>query len=86
MNVACVDGVGRLFTPSGQLQGIMSYGRGAMKSIKFSPSGGLMLGAKNNYTVCLWSLGPEYNQRFRTSYECHTSESLSSASFLFPGL
>ncbi|KAK4685049.1 transducin (beta)-like 1, partial [Tremellales sp. Uapishka_1] len=67
------DGVGRLFTPSGQFQGIMSYHRGPINSVKFSPSGSSILTAGDDFTVCLWALGPEMKQRMRACFDAHTS-------------
>ncbi|ORY27896.1 WD40-repeat-containing domain protein [Naematelia encephala] len=70
----CQDGVGRLFTPSGQLQGIMSYGRGSINSMKFNPSGSMILAAKNDFTVCLFTIGNSYNQPMTRCFESHTKE------------
>lgn len=70
----CQDGVGRLSTPLGQLQGIMSYGRGAVTALKFSPGGKLILMAKADFTTTLWALVSDYNQRIQMRYETHTSE------------
>lgn len=70
----CQDGVGRLSTPSGQLQGIMSYGRGAVLALKFSPDGSSILMAKADFTTTLWAVGTDYNQRVRMTFDSHTSE------------
>lgn len=70
----CQDGVGRLSTPLGQLQGIMSYGRGAIRALKFSPGGKLILMAKADFTTTLWALGSDYNQRVQMTFDTHTSE------------
>lgn len=67
------DGVGRLFTPSGQLQGIMSFGRGAITALKFSPSGSAILTAKDDFTVCLWIVNGAYQQTLARSFDSHTS-------------
>ncbi|OCF31255.1 hypothetical protein I316_07041 [Kwoniella heveanensis BCC8398] len=68
------DGVGRLFTPSGQLQAIMSYGRGAINALKFNPSGTAILTAKDDFTVCKWAHGPGYTMDMKMCYEAHTKE------------
>lgn len=68
------DGTGRLFTPSGQLQGIMTYGRGAISALKFSPSGHHILTAKTDYTVSLWAVGSSNDQRMLRTFSSHTAE------------
>ncbi|WVF69258.1 hypothetical protein IAT40_004034 [Kwoniella sp. CBS 6097] len=68
------DGVGRLFTPSGQLQAIMSYGRGAINALKFNPSGTAILTAKDDFTVCKWAHGAGYTMDMKMCYEAHTKE------------
>lgn len=69
-----LDGTGRLFTPSGQLQGIMSYGRGSIRAIKFSPDGSRILIAKTDFTVALWLLGSSHDQRMLRTFQNHTAE------------
>ncbi|BEI90715.1 uncharacterized protein CcaverHIS019_0307850 [Cutaneotrichosporon cavernicola] len=68
------DGVGRLFTPSGQLQGILSYGRGTINSLKFNPSGNSLLAAKDDFTVCLFLLNFDLQSPKQLSFESHTKE------------
>ncbi|WVQ96758.1 hypothetical protein IAU59_003865 [Kwoniella sp. CBS 9459] len=68
------DGVGRLFTPSGQLQAIMSYGRGAINALQFNPSGTAILTAKDDFTVCKWAHGAGYTMDMKMCYEAHTKE------------
>ena len=71
---ASQDGVGRLFTPSGQLHGIMSCGRGAINALKFSPSGSSILTAKDDFTVCLWIVNNTYQQTMARCFDSHTKE------------
>lgn len=68
------DGVGRLFTPSGQLQGILTYGRGTINSLKFNPSGTSLLAAKDDFTVCLFVLDFDLKSPKQLSFESHTKE------------
>ncbi|KAL7424325.1 hypothetical protein Q5752_000007 [Cryptotrichosporon argae] len=69
------DGVGRLFTPSGQLQGILSYGRGAINSLRFSPSGMSLLVARDDFTVTLFSLrGDMRSQSHGVGFDAHSKE------------
>ncbi|WVR06163.1 hypothetical protein IAU60_003193 [Kwoniella sp. DSM 27419] len=68
------DGVGRLFTPSGQLQAIMSYGRGAINALKFNPSGTIILTAKDDFTVCKWAHGQGYTMEMKMCFDAHTKE------------
>jgi transducin (beta)-like 1 len=72
--VTASDGVGRLFTPSGQLQGILSYGRGTINSLKFNPSGNSLLAAKDDFTVCLFLLNFDLQSPKQLSFESHTKE------------
>lgn len=67
------DGVGRLFTPSGQLQAIMSYGRGAVNAMKWSPSGTQILVGKDDFTVCKW-MDRGGSMAMKTCYDAHTKE------------
>ncbi|KAL1408418.1 hypothetical protein Q8F55_005230 [Vanrija albida] len=68
------DGVGRLFTPSGQLQGILTYGRGTINSLKFNPSGNSLLAAKDDFTVCLFVLDFDLKSPKQLSFEAHSKE------------
>jgi transducin (beta)-like 1 len=68
------NGVGRLFTPSGQFQGIMTFHRGSISAVKFSPSGASILTACEDFTVCLWTLTPDFNQRMRLCFDSHSKE------------
>ncbi|KAK8858393.1 hypothetical protein IAR55_002620 [Kwoniella newhampshirensis] len=68
------DGVGRLFTPSGQLQAIMSYGRGAINALRFNPSGTSILTAKDDFTVCRWGHGQGYTMEMKLCFDAHTKE------------
>ena len=52
----------------------MSYGRGGIKALKFSPSGSYILTAKDDHTVCLWSLGHSYTQSLVRYFEAHAKE------------
>ncbi|KLT40000.1 WD40 repeat-like protein [Cutaneotrichosporon oleaginosum] len=72
--VTASDGVGRLFTPSGQLQGILSYGRGTINSLKFNPSGNSLLAAKDDFTVCLFLLNFDLQSPKQLSFESHSKE------------
>lgn len=67
------DGVGRLFTPSGQLQAIMSYGRGAVNAMKWSPSGTQILVGKDDFTVCKW-MDRGGSMAMKMCYDAHTKE------------
>lgn len=67
------DGVGRLFTPSGQLQAIMSYGRGAVNAMKWSPSGTQILVGKDDFTVCKW-MDRGGSMAMKACYDAHTKE------------
>jgi WD40 repeat protein len=53
------------------MQGIMSYGRGAISALKFSPSGSFILTAKDDFTICLWSIGNVYQRPMLRSFESH---------------
>ncbi|WRT67599.1 uncharacterized protein IL334_004571 [Kwoniella shivajii] len=68
------DGVGRLFTPSGNMQGIMTYGRGAINALKWNPSGSAILMAKDDFTVSKWAIGPGGNMEVKLSFDAHTKE------------
>ncbi|WVQ72929.1 hypothetical protein IAR50_002491 [Cryptococcus sp. DSM 104548] len=67
------DGVGRLFTPSGQLQAIMSYGRGAVNAMKWSPSGMAILVGKDDFTVCKW-VDRGGSMAMKMCFDAHTKE------------
>ncbi|KIR97673.1 hypothetical protein L804_04815, partial [Cryptococcus deuterogattii 2001/935-1] len=67
------DGVGRLFTPSGQLQAIMSYGRGAVNAMKWSPSGTQILVGKDDFTVCKW-MDRGGSMAMKMCFDAHTKE------------
>nr|ODN86877.1 hypothetical protein L203_03650 [Cryptococcus depauperatus CBS 7841] len=67
------DGVGRLFTPSGQLQAIMSYGRGAVNAMKWSPSGTAILVGKDDFTVCKW-MDRGGSMAMKMCFDAHTKE------------
>lgn len=66
--------MGRLFTPSGQLQGILTSGRGVINSLKFNPSGTSLLAAKDDFTVCLFVLDFDLQSPKQISFEAHTNE------------
>jgi transducin (beta)-like 1 len=70
---AAGDGVGRMFTPNGALEGIMAYGRGGVNAIKFSPNGCHVLLATVGRAVNLFNVtaGPS----MRSSFDSHTGES-----------
>ncbi|WWC70532.1 uncharacterized protein I206_104483 [Kwoniella pini CBS 10737] len=68
------DGVGRLFTPSGSIQGIMTYGRGAVNAMKWNPSGSTILMAKDDFTVTKWAYGIGGNMEMKLSFDSHTKE------------
>lgn len=52
----------------------MSYGRGSIKALQFSPSGNHILTAKTDYTVSLWAVGASNDQRLLRTFTSHTSE------------
>lgn len=70
---AAGDGVGRMFTPNGALEGILAYGRGGINAIKFSPNGSMVLTATNERVVNLFNVtaGPA----MKSSYDAHTGTS-----------
>ncbi|WWC62305.1 uncharacterized protein I303_104901 [Kwoniella dejecticola CBS 10117] len=68
------DGVGRLFTPSGSIQGIMTYGRGVVNAMKWNPSGSTILMAKDDFTVTKWAYGVGGNMEMKLSFDSHTKE------------
>lgn len=63
-----------MFTPSGQLQGILTYGRGTINSLKFNPSGTSLLAAKDDFTACLFLLDFDLKSPKQLSFESHTKE------------
>ncbi|TYJ52328.1 hypothetical protein B9479_007057 [Cryptococcus floricola] len=67
------DGVGRLFTPGGQLQAIMSYGRGAVNAIKWAPGGMAILVGKDDFTVCMW-VERGGSMVMKMCFDAHTKE------------
>lgn len=69
---AAGDGVGRMFTPNGALEGIMAYGRGGINAIKFSPNGYHILMATVSRVVNLFNVtaGPS----MKSSFDSHTGE------------
>lgn len=52
----------------------MSYGRGAVKTLKFSPSGSAILTAKDDFTVCLWIVNNTFQQTMTRCFDSHTKE------------
>ena len=52
----------------------MTYGRGSIRAIKFSPSGSYILTAKTDYTVSLWAVGLANDQRMIRTFQPHTDE------------
>jgi WD40 repeat protein len=52
----------------------MSFGRGGLNALKFSPSGSTILTAKDDFTVCLWGVGKDYNQIMTRCFDAHSSE------------
>ncbi|WWC88859.1 uncharacterized protein L201_003774 [Kwoniella dendrophila CBS 6074] len=68
------DGVGRLFTPSGSMHGIMTYGRGAINSVKWNPSGSAIIMAKDDFTVTKWAYGFDGKMELKLSFDSHTKE------------
>lgn len=71
---AAGDGVGRMFTPNGVMEGILAYGRGGINAIKFSPSGGLVLTANTEYAVNLFDVTA--GTTMKASFAAHTGMSL----------
>lgn len=70
---AAGDGVGRMFTPNGTLEGILAYGRGGVNAIKFSPNGSQVLTATLGRAVNLFNVtasGPT----MACSFDSHTGE------------
>ncbi|WWC95894.1 hypothetical protein V866_002761 [Kwoniella sp. B9012] len=68
------DGVGRLFTPSGNMHGIMTYGRGAINALKWNPSGSAIIMAKDDFTVTKWGYGFDGKMDLKNSFDAHTKE------------
>ena len=52
----------------------MSYGRGSIHALKFSPSGSAILTAKWDFTVCLWIVDNTYQQTMARCFDSHTKE------------
>ena len=52
----------------------MTYGRGAITALKFSPSGTHILIAKTDFTVSLWSVSGSNDQRMVRTFQSHTAE------------
>lgn len=70
---AAGDGVSRMFTPNGALEGILAYGRQGVNVIKFSPNGSMLLTATDEPAVNLFSVSED--PPLRRSYDCHSCES-----------
>lgn len=71
----CLDGVGRLITPDGQIVSVMTYGSGAINGLKFSPDGRWVLTPKSDFSVGLWSVGKGVSEGVKSSYTAHSSMS-----------
>ncbi|WVW84453.1 hypothetical protein I302_106487 [Kwoniella bestiolae CBS 10118] len=68
------DGVGRLFTPSGSLHNIMTYGRGAINALKWNPSGSNIIMARDDFTVTKWGYGFDGKMALKNTFDAHTKE------------
>lgn len=52
----------------------MTYGRGAINSLKFNPSGTSLLAAKDDFTICLFVLDFDLKSPKQLSFEAHSKE------------
>ncbi|KAL7417350.1 WD40-repeat-containing domain protein [Mrakia frigida] len=68
IGTASYDGIARLWTPEGELHGVLTRHSGAIFCLKFNPTGSLLATAGSDGSVCVWEAD---SARLRQAYEFH---------------
>jgi len=71
---ASYDGIARLWTPQGELHGVLTRHSGPIFSLKFNPKGSLLATAGSDGSVCVWDA---VSARLVKAWEFHSGASLS---------
>lgn len=70
---ASYDGIARLWTPQGELHGVLTRHSGPIFSLKFNPKGSLLATAGSDGSVCVWDA---VSARLVKAWEFHSGASL----------
>ncbi|CED84640.1 Beta-transducin family (WD-40 repeat) protein [Phaffia rhodozyma] len=69
IGTASYDGIARIWTPEGELHGVLTRHSGPVFSLKFNPKGSLIATAGSDGSVCVWDA---VTARLKQCYEFHS--------------
>ncbi|WVQ80620.1 hypothetical protein IAT38_002725 [Cryptococcus sp. DSM 104549] len=67
------DGLGRVYMPDGQYQGVMTWGQGSVTALQYSPSGTMLMMGKSDFSVSRW-VDKSGGMVMNMNYDGHTKE------------